>query len=81
MRYRTDARANDAGRDLRFHAEPRDNLSVTLDLPPWIGVPDTVRDPLGAETFSTRSEGRRLSISIPRIETLRLLWIARDGTP
>ena len=74
MDYRTDARANDGGRTPRFHATPARDIAITFDIPPWLEFRDAF-DPLSGDKFCSRLDRRHVTVSVPQVNSMRLIWI------
>lgn len=75
MRYSTDGEPNDGGRKPRFRFTPSANVKIPYAPPPWLQPGDAV-DPLTGERIATaRAADGKISVSLPRLESFRLVWI------
>lgn len=79
MNYRTDARANDSGKNPRHHITPANNITVNLALPAWF-APASPVDPLSSVAYTHTLNHRTLSLNLPQLENFQLIWVPGKNT-
>ena len=77
-RYITDVAANDAGQNPRFFVASSVDVPVSFTLPPWLHAAAPVDLLTGEALPFTQSESGALSITLPRLDSHRLVWIANN---
>ncbi|MBR1609718.1 MAG: hypothetical protein IJ678_08915, partial [Kiritimatiellae bacterium] len=74
LRYRTDEEPDDGGRAPRFRTTPAENVAVPYPVPPWLHPGQPV-DPIAGERYPSARAGDVLTVSLPRLDVFRLVWI------
>ncbi len=80
--YSTDRKPDDMGRAPRFKCNSKSDVTAAVHIPSWIkeslaggSNPLQVLDPLSGEVLPHKQDGDLVSVSLPKLDIGRILWI------